>query len=349
MNIPAAIKKLDEIWRVIDKPDYPEMSEDIVVFRDLRKILIALAEPSECKCSEMKQLESFGTWLRELEVRLSALEDRYYALIPTSYTKGVEERLSRVEEDITRVGDRLSDHLIDLHSELTDDSRIENLEDSKEHLIILLRKLNELVLDHINHSERLSRLEEQVKILKDHSHKHKDESDCVYPYNPDYKPSSESYYNTAKMKFVKPVTDEKPDERVEELAKVFHSIYQAEAERQGDKRHPDDYADLPEGTKNFDRVLAKYVLLNFSDMRAKNAKPSDTKHHCCGLSGCDIPYHIKDEDGICMGEREKCHCPTCEPKDTIQIDRKIAEEWLSKLTSVVTTELRDEIRKALKE
>jgi hypothetical protein len=35
--------------------------------------------------------------------------------------------------------------------------------------------------------DRLALLEQQVKILKDHSHKHKDESDCVYPYNPDWK------------------------------------------------------------------------------------------------------------------------------------------------------------------
>jgi hypothetical protein len=61
----------------------------------------------------------------------------------------------------------------------------------------------------------------------------------------------------------------------------------------------------------------------------ENPIAPDGKHHCCGLSGCNIPYHVKDEDGICMGEREKCHCLTCDPKDVITIDRKVAEELVS--------------------
>lgn len=50
---------------------------------------------------------------------------------------------------------------------------------------------------------------------------------------------------------------------VESLASKFHEIYQAEAKRQGDVRHKDAYTDLPENIKEFDRVLARYVLLNF--------------------------------------------------------------------------------------
>lgn len=47
---------------------------------------------------------------------------------------------------------------------------------------------------------------------------------------------------------------------VEKLAAEFHDIYQQEAKRQGDVRHHDDYDQLPENIKEFDRVLARYVL-----------------------------------------------------------------------------------------
>lgn len=53
------------------------------------------------------------------------------------------------------------------------------------------------------------------------------------------------------------------DPDVEVLAREFHNVYQDEAKRQGDVRHHDDYDDLAENIKEFDRVLARYVLLNF--------------------------------------------------------------------------------------
>lgn len=54
-------------------------------------------------------------------------------------------------------------------------------------------------------------------------------------------------------------------ERTEQLAREFHAIYQLEAKRQAglgldQVRHPDDYNALPERTKDYDRVLARYVL-----------------------------------------------------------------------------------------
>jgi hypothetical protein len=52
---------------------------------------------------------------------------------------------------------------------------------------------------------------------------------------------------------------------VEQLAEKFHNIYQAEARRQGDVRHKDCYAELPENIKEFDRVLARYVIGNFGE------------------------------------------------------------------------------------
>jgi protein associated with RNAse G/E len=47
---------------------------------------------------------------------------------------------------------------------------------------------------------------------------------------------------------------------VEILSAKFHEVYMIEARRQGDVRHKDNYSDLPENIKEFDRVLARYVL-----------------------------------------------------------------------------------------
>lgn len=38
-----------------------------------------------------------------------------------------------------------------------------------------------------------------------------------------------------------------------------HAVYQMEAHRRGDVRHPDAYADLSEATKEWDRVLVRWV------------------------------------------------------------------------------------------
>ena len=52
---------------------------------------------------------------------------------------------------------------------------------------------------------------------------------------------------------------------VEKLSAELHAIYQKEAKRQAgtgedEVRHPDDYNSLPEHTKEYDRVLARYVI-----------------------------------------------------------------------------------------
>lgn len=49
------------------------------------------------------------------------------------------------------------------------------------------------------------------------------------------------------------------------MAIILHTIYQLEAKRQtgtGEDtvRHPDDYFELPKHTKEYDRVLARYIL-----------------------------------------------------------------------------------------
>lgn len=50
------------------------------------------------------------------------------------------------------------------------------------------------------------------------------------------------------------------NKRVEELSAVLHEIYQKEAHRQNNARHPDPYESLSENVKEFDRVLARYIL-----------------------------------------------------------------------------------------
>lgn len=47
---------------------------------------------------------------------------------------------------------------------------------------------------------------------------------------------------------------------VEALSARLHDVYQKEAHRRGDVRHADAYDDLPEDTKEWDRVLARWIL-----------------------------------------------------------------------------------------
>ena len=80
---------------------------------------------------------------------------------------------------------------------------------------------------------------------------------------------------------------------VEKLAATFHEIYQREARRQGDVRHADKYEDLPENIKEFDRVLARYVLQNFQP----NKEEIFVRH---------IENHLKE-----MGIEGKIVCKIC--------------------------------------
>jgi hypothetical protein len=57
-------------------------------------------------------------------------------------------------------------------------------------------------------------------------------------------------------------------ETVEELAARLHNVYQEEAKRQGDPRHADSYDLLPERIKEFDRVLARYILQREAALKA---------------------------------------------------------------------------------
>lgn len=52
----------------------------------------------------------------------------------------------------------------------------------------------------------------------------------------------------------------KQDPVVEALSARLHDIYQKEAHRRGDVRHAERYEDLPDATKEWDRVLARWIL-----------------------------------------------------------------------------------------
>ena len=60
-------------------------------------------------------------------------------------------------------------------------------------------------------------------------------------------------YDLSDCKFCTPAA-------IENLAAELHDVYQKEAKIQGDVRHQDNYFDLPENIKNFDRALAKFVI-----------------------------------------------------------------------------------------
>ena len=47
---------------------------------------------------------------------------------------------------------------------------------------------------------------------------------------------------------------------IEALSARLHEVYQKEAHRRGDVRHDDDYAALSEPTKEWDRVLARWIV-----------------------------------------------------------------------------------------
>ena len=55
-----------------------------------------------------------------------------------------------------------------------------------------------------------------------------------------------------------------PPVDLEALSARLHEIYQKEAHRRGDVRHADAYEDLPEATKEWDRVLARWILAHWT-------------------------------------------------------------------------------------
>jgi hypothetical protein len=102
-------------------------------------------------------------------------------------------------------------------------------------------------------------------------------------------------------------TDALREAAIEELAEKLHAIYQQEAERQGDKRHHDSYAVLPERIKEFDRVLARYIL--------QRELASETVCVCC--HGTDEAAHKKVTH----------HCLFCERERAASETEKLPAKW----------------------
>jgi len=61
---------------------------------------------------------------------------------------------------------------------------------------------------------------------------------------------------------------------LEALSSRLHDVYQKEAHRRGDVRHDDDYAALSDDTKEWDRVLARWVLENFAPRFRRDIPPA---------------------------------------------------------------------------
>jgi len=50
---------------------------------------------------------------------------------------------------------------------------------------------------------------------------------------------------------------------IEPLASKIHQIYQQESKRQNNVKYPDNYYELPEHIKDYDRVIARFILENY--------------------------------------------------------------------------------------
>lgn len=102
--------------------------------------------------------------------------------------------------------------------------------------------------------------------------------------------------------------------QVEELSAKFHEIYMVEARRQGDVRHKDAYADLPENIKEFDRVLARYVLALIERERDQAVQFATHKLDCGHPANCQggdeygHPFCLacQEVDQAVAGMREAC-------------------------------------------
>ena len=60
---------------------------------------------------------------------------------------------------------------------------------------------------------------------------------------------------------------------IERAAARAHEAYQREAHRRGDVRHADAYSDLPDATKEWDRVLCRWVAGEVRDLPMPEEKP----------------------------------------------------------------------------
>lgn len=127
-----------------------------------------------------------------------------------------------------------------------------------EELLDYMDRLHELLTIMDDTTEKDTQAYQQIKARIT-----KFDEECVKSYKTGYKAGVVD--ENSRMMREKPRVS-----NVESLASIFHDIYQEEAKRQGNIRHKDKYKDLPENIKDFDRVLARYVLFNYK-------KPGVTK------------------------------------------------------------------------
>ena len=60
---------------------------------------------------------------------------------------------------------------------------------------------------------------------------------------------------------------------IEELSAELHEVYMKEAARQGDVRHAEDYNELPDRIKEFDRALARHIIAREKAILSEIEKP----------------------------------------------------------------------------
>ena len=70
--------------------------------------------------------------------------------------------------------------------------------------------------------------------------------------------------------------------KLEELSSKLHDIYQIESKRQNIElgkpvRHFDNYYDLDESTKEYDRVIASFIILREADLKSQIRLTEDSK------------------------------------------------------------------------
>lgn len=81
------------------------------------------------------------------------------------------------------------------------------------------------------------------------------------------------------------------DEQIEKLSSELHDIYINEAKRQGDIRHKDKYEDLSENIKDYDRVLARFILererkiIKETGVKMTENNPQDNELKPCPFCG----------------------------------------------------------------
>lgn len=82
------------------------------------------------------------------------------------------------------------------------------------------------------------------------------------------------------------------NKEIEELSSQIHDIYMKEADKQGNARNARRYEDLTENVKEYDRVLAKFIL-------ERERKPNNCNHSVevnkkVGIERIDIAFMVQE-------------------------------------------------------